>query len=323
MTARFGTDRLRRSRLHPAGWLLVPALALVLAACSSDDEQPTASAAADEPVAAEAPSNVAALSSDTAEAVRALAGADRLVAVPASTTNEHLGNYPDEMEQVPNHVPPSDNLDPEQVLSWGPDLIVVTARHDGEQDADDLLEQSDVPLVTIQNNWGSIDELQENYRVLGEALGAPERAEELIADMDAELAAVAGHLTDADDAPTVLVLTNQADNPFIAGPDSMPTDLVRHAGGAPAVEDAGIERTMPAEPEQIIRTNPDAILLVDVLGKGRESFDGVLGNEAVAEIPAVAEERVLMLPGRSAMASAGVHVVDGVQEIAAWLHPAG
>jgi iron complex transport system substrate-binding protein len=309
-----------RSRLHMAGWVLMPVLAVVLSACGSDDdEQPAVTG--DEPVAAEGPANVAALSSDTAEAVRALAGTDRLVAVPASTTNEHLGNYPDEMAQVPNQVPPSGNLDPEQVLSWEPDLVVVTARHDGEQDAGDLLEQSDVPLVTIQNNWGSIDQLQENYRVIGDALGMQERAEELIEEMDVALADAAGHLADAGDAPSVLVLTNQADSPFIAGPDSMSTDLVRHAGGTPAVEDAGIERTMPAEPEQIIRLDPDAILLVDVMGKGQESFDGLLGNDAVAELPAVAEDRVLMLPGRSAMAAGGTYVVDGVREIAAWLHP--
>ncbi|NDL59010.1 ABC transporter substrate-binding protein [Phytoactinopolyspora mesophila] len=319
MTAVSEQETGRRSRLRTAGWVLAPVLAMVLAACGSDDEQLAASG--DEPVATDGPASVAALSSDTAEAVRALAGTDRLVAVPASTTNEHLGNYPDEMAQVPNHVPPSGNLDPEQVLSWEPDLVVVTARHDGEQDAGDLLDQSDVPLVTIQNNWGSVEQLQENYEVIAEALGTQEQADELIAGMDADLAEIAAQLDDVDEEPTVLVLTNQAENPFIAGPDSMSTDIVRHAGGTPAVEDAGIERTMPADPEQIIRLDPDAILLVDVMGKGEESFDGLLGNDAVAELPAVEEDRVLMLPGRSAMAAAGVHVVDGVREIAAWLHP--
>ncbi|AYY12323.1 ABC transporter substrate-binding protein [Actinobacteria bacterium YIM 96077] len=300
--------------------LAVPAFLFVLAACGGDDGRAEPST---EPVtqpADEGPAQIAALSSDAAEAVRTLVGAERLVAVPESTSNEHLGNHADEMAQVPNHVPSSANVDPEQVLSWDPDLVVVTARHDGEQDAGELLEQADVPLVTIENNWGSIEQLQDNYRTIGEALGAVDRADKLIAEMEADLAELADQLDGADE-PSVLVLTNQASDPFIAGPGSMPTDIVRHAGGAPVVDGSEISRTMPAEPEQIVGLEPDAILLVDVLGRGEESFDGLLGNEAVAQLDAVENGRIMTLPGRSAMAAGGVHVVDGVRDVATWLHP--
>ncbi|NEE02619.1 ABC transporter substrate-binding protein [Phytoactinopolyspora halotolerans] len=270
------------------------------------------------------PSSVVALSSDAAEAVRALAGVDRLVAVPASTTNETLGNHPDEMAQVPNMVPPSSGLDPEQVLAWEPDLVVLTARHDGEEDAEELLQQTDVPLVAIENNWGSVTQVQENYRTIARALGtdAEQRADELITEMEQELAEIAAEVEQAGesaDAPTVLVLTNQAENPFIAGPESMTADVVRRAGGIPAVEEAGIRGTMPADPEQIVSLAPDAILLVDVMGKGEESFGSLLGNDAVAGLPAVAGGRVLMLPSRSVLAAGGVDVVDGIREVAEWL----
>jgi iron complex transport system substrate-binding protein len=49
---------------------------------------------------------------------------------------------------------------------------------------------------------------------------------------------------------------------------------------------------------------PDRIMLVDVTGKGLTSFDALLKNPAVADLPAVKEDRVKMYKGREVYALA-------------------
>ncbi|WP_418153437.1 ABC transporter substrate-binding protein [Actinoalloteichus caeruleus] len=265
------------------------------------------------------PTRIAALSPDAAEAALALVGAERLVAVPASVTGTHLGNHVEDAAAVSEHLPPGTNPDPELVLSLNPDLVLVTPRHDGEQDALSLLDESGVPVLALEH-WDDLDEVAGNLTLLGEALGVEDRAESLVADMASRRDAVRDAV-DGVDRPSVLVLSNQAGVPFVLGPDSFTTGLVELAGGASAAERAGVRRTGPVDPEVVVGAAPDAVVLVDVTGAGRESFDSLLAHPAVADIPSVAEDRVLLLPAASAFASGGAHTLDGLEELAGWLHP--
>ncbi|WP_016701039.1 ABC transporter substrate-binding protein [Actinoalloteichus spitiensis] len=265
------------------------------------------------------PSRIAALSPDAAEAALALVGAERLVAVPASVTGAHLGNHVEEAVAVSEHLPPGNNPDPELVLSLNPDLVLVTPRHDGEQDALSLLEETGVPVLVLEH-WNDLDEVAGNLSLLGEALGVEDRAESLVADMAARREALR-EAVDGVDRPAVLALSNQAGVPFALGPDSFTTGLVELAGGASAAERAGVRRTGPVDPEVVVGAAPDAVVLVDVTGAGRESFDSLLAHPAVADLPAIREDRVLLLPAASAFASGIAHALDGLEELAGWLHP--
>lgn len=317
----------------------VTAALLALTACASDAEdgadgdtaadeaggafprtvEVPGSAAGEVEIEAE-PQRVAALSADAAGAVADLVGADRLVAVPANSQAPHVTRNADDLAGVEHTLPPGADADPEQVLSWDPDLVVVTARHDSEDDAEELLTQADLPVLAIHNGWASLDALSENITLLGEALGAEDRAEELtaeIADRSNAVATAAGEPD--DDAPRVLVLSNQADQPFVNADSVVTADLLHRAGAVNAAGEAGVEQTRPVDPEQVVAMDPDAVLLVDVAGTGEEDFADLLDAPAVAALDAVEEEHVRVMPAAEVYASAGMGLLDGLENIAEWL----
>jgi len=310
------------------------ALALSLSACAAEPatiaEVPEIGAfplalevpGVDDPlVIDEQPQRIVALSSDAAIALHELGAADRIIAVPSGAMNIALNPYADEMADVENVVAGENNPEPEQVLAWAPDLIVVTARHSGEQDASDVLSATGVPVLTLTNGWSSSDAVIENLELIGRAVGASDEAEALTAEIRNGLAGIRDRAAGAASVPTVAILSNQAQAPFINAGSSLVSELVTNGGGSNVADLTGITQTMPIQPEQLVAANPDTIMLVDVTGKGESSFDAVLGNPAVAALPAVQEGRVEMFLGRDVYALAGREVVSASAAVLAWLHP--
>ncbi|MGM7671808.1 ABC transporter substrate-binding protein [Microbacterium sp. A93] len=322
--------------LRPLAVIALTGIVLSSAACAADPADiaaETASVTAAFPVTVTVPGTaepltitaepqrIVALSSDAAIALHELGLTERLIAIPAAARNATLNPYADEMADVENIVAGENSPEPEQVLALSPDLIVVTARHTGEQDASDVLSATGVPVLTLTNGWSSSDAVIENLEVIGTATGTADEAEALVAEIGEGLAEVRESAAQAASAPSVVILSNQAQVPFINAGSSLVSELLANGGGTNAAEQIGITQTMPIQPEQLVATNPDAIMLVDVTGKGEASFDAVLGNPAVAALPAVQEGRVKLFLGRDVYALAGREVVSGSAAVLSWLHP--
>lgn len=296
------------------------ALLIGLTACSAAPADSTPVDDASDAVE-EGPQRIVALSPDAAIALHELGLTDRIVAVPASAQNASLNPHADEMADIENVIPGGTEPEPEQVLAWSPDLVVVTARHTGEQDAAELLEATDVPVLTLTNGWSTSDAVIENLQLIGEATGTEDAADELVAEIEAGLDGVRAASAEAEETPSVAILSNQAAAPFINASGSLVSELVVNGGGANVADEIGVAQTMPIQPEQLVAADPDTIMLVDVTGKGESSFDAILENPAVAALPAVQEGRVQMFMGREVYALAGREVVSGSAAVLAWLHP--
>lgn len=267
------------------------------------------------------PMRIAALSADVAEAAVELVGAERLTAIPALAANPSLSSHAEDMAAVSTKLPPGADPDPEQIISLDPDLILITTRHGGERDAQAVLTQAGIPMIAITNNWGTLEEVKQNLTLLGRALDAEAKASEIVAELDRRARAVAEKVGAATDRPSVAVLSNQAGRPFLNAADVLTSDLVKRAGGTLVAERVGLRTTAPVTTEQLLAAEPDAILLIDVTGKGRDSYRSLLDNPAVAELDAVQKGRVKLLPARISYGIGGVHLADGLEEIARWLHP--
>lgn len=267
------------------------------------------------------PVRIAALSPDVADAAVELVGAGRLVAVPVSATNPALSGHAEQLAGVPAKLPPGNDPDPEQIIALNPDLILLTARHGGERDAQAMLAQAGIPMIAITNGWSTLEEVKQNLTLLGRALDAEAKARDLVAELDRRAGAVAEKTGSVAERPSVAILSNQAGRPFINAADVLTSDLVKRAGGALVADRIGLRNTGPVTAEQLIAANPDAILLIDVTGKGRDSFGSLLDNPAVAELAAVRDDRVKLLPARISYGVGGARIADGLEEIARWLHP--
>src|SRR5699024_8699759 len=122
-----------------------------------------------------------------------------------------------------------------------------------------------------------------------------------------------------DAGPRVLVLSNQAGRPFVTAGGAFPLEVVELAGARDASERIGVSRTGPITAEQVIAAEPDRILLVDMNGSGRQIFADLLGNPAIAALPAVAEHEVLLVEGKQVQALGLTSTIEGRDRIAEWI----
>lgn len=299
---------------------------LLTAACGSSDTgaatSASSSASADSHITRDgakftpenAPTRIAAISPDAAETVAALGLGDRLVMVPTSQKSSGLTAHPDVMAKVEHVVAPFGTPDPEQILAASPDLVIITPRHNGEQDSANLLGKARIPVLTLPTTWQNIEETAENIRIIGRALHAEGAAADLANRISTGTAP-----QPQSKRHSVLVLSNQAGRPMVNAGRNFTISLLTRAGGDSAASRANVTTTGFADPEKVAAMEPDAIILSDITGRGQPSFDSVLKNPAVAALPAVQQGRVLLIDGRKTQAYGLTSVVDGFTEIHQWL----
>lgn len=255
----------------------------------------------------EEPRRIAVLSGDAANLVADLVELDRIIAVP-DTGADTL--------DVETILPGGADADPEQVLALNPDLVILTARHGSEHDAAAMLEQAGVPSASFGSAaWGGLDPMLATMDTIGELTGTEERAGALRAELEAEREEITGQL-DQGAGPRVLTLMARGDQQMMMAPTTMLNGLVREAGGQLVVDEHGLQGSATADPEQIIELAPDVILVEDFRGQGRQDFADLIGNPALAEVPAIRDGAVEYMSRTTTGSSAGTRAVEGLREVA-------
>lgn len=300
------------------------AAALSLAACASPsgaDPDPAPSEAgwprtvevgdAEVEIAAE-PQRIVALSTETGDLALELVGPDRVAAVASGSVTEGAGNQVELAEQVEHVIDAQTAPDPEQILALDPDLVLLTERHDGEASAAALLEETGVPTLAFpSDDFQSLDAIEDSIGALGDALGAEERAANIVADMQERRDAVTGG-GDAD-RPRVLLLMARGGQQMAQPSSTLLAHLVEEAGGEVVGASSGAQ---PADPERIVDVDPDVILVEDFRGAGLAPFASLLERPALADVAAVASDEVHLVSGRIASDTAGSAAVAGLEEVA-------
>lgn len=326
----------RRARSVPCSTAaaLAATSALVLSACAppagGSDAEATATSAAG------APERIVAVSSETADMALLLAGPDRVAAVGESSQSPHMGMVPDLAAEVADTLPSGVEPDAEQILSYSPDLVLTTARHAGERSVSEQLDESGVPSLVFESDAFTTPEAYADALLrMGEALGeedsASRHADELLGEIravDEDVSAAAGHTggasdttaggsrADAGEAPRILALMARGGTVMAMDGELMLPGLAVRAGAVDAAAEAGLTSTSPLDAELLVRADPDIILVEDFMGAGEAPFDGLLGGDAVAAVPAIAEDEVHVVPMTKASAVAGIHLPEGYREVA-------
>ena len=179
----------------------------------------------------------------------------------------------------------------ERVIVLRPDLIVDfgSVRDTYIDLANRVQEQTGIPYILIN---GRFSETAASLRLLGAALGVPDRGEMLAADVEttfAELRATLG-----------AVPQKQRPRVYLArGPDgletglkgSINTEIIELAGGRNVADVPGQYGLVQASPEQVIVADPDTIVTWD-----RTFFDRVWKDPLWQGIAAVRRGRVYLSP---------------------------
>lgn len=267
----------------------------------------------------EKPSRIAALSLNVAEVAMDLVGADSIIAVTTSMENESLSHFSQEYKDIPNKVAGATSLDPEAVLAYDPDLVLLTLTHGAEQDASKMLENAGVPLASF-DRWNTVQMLMDNYKLIGQLVGEEEKAERIVKEMEEKVSEAQAVVANIKEQPSVLLLSQVGSNtgPYILGPSSIAYDIVKLAGGTPASDILGVDKTTPASIEHVINLNPDYIILVE-WGSTSGEFAELLDSPGFQTLAAVQAGKVKTIEAKN-ISQASSHVVDVLEDLVNWIH---
>lgn len=307
------------------------ACAALLGACSSPSSAPAAPQSAGGTAAAqsldaaaadfETPTytRIVAVTSETADMAMMLVGPENMAAISASSQNPKVGLDPDLAAKATNTLPPGVNPDAEQILAYEPDVVLLTARHGGEKSVGAQLKAAGVNVLEFSNDdFNTPERYAVTLREVGKTLGAPRKAERIAADYErriADIDAMKGEKT-----PRTMALMARGGQVMAMGAENTIPALAIRAGGVDAAQEAGLTATAPIDAELVVRAAPDIVFVEDFMGAGMGPFQELLSNPALAEVPAVKNKRIVLLPMNEASAVAGTNLPLGYEKIMTEVH---
>jgi iron complex transport system substrate-binding protein len=265
----------------------------------SEPRLPVTVASADgEEVTVEDASRIIPLNGDIAEIVWALGLGDNVVGTDVSAT------YPEEAQELPKFGYQRE-LNAEGILSLDPSVVIGTEEA-GPPEVIEQIRASGVPVVILEDP-PTLEAPEQKIRGVAEALGVPEKGEELATQTREEIDEALELAGETESEPSVMFLYVRGQGTqMIGGRGSTADTLIQAAGGIDAGTEAGIDGYRPLTPEALSAAQPDVLLL---LSAGLES---VGGEEGLLQIPGIADLYLLGMGPRTGQA---------LKELTLGLHP--
>ncbi|MFC3703338.1 ABC transporter substrate-binding protein [Devosia honganensis] len=150
---------------------------------------------------------------------------------------------------------------------------------------------------------------------LGRIFGKEEDAQALVAGYEAELADFTASLPALGNPVDVFVYDSGEDKPFTAGRYAIPTALIEAAGGVNIMDDVA-SSWVEIGWEPVIERNPDVVVIVNYGAvTAEQKIDFMKSNPAFKDIPAVAEDRFVVL--EYVEATPGPRNIEAIKRLAA------
>lgn len=266
---------------------------------------------------AQGPSRIVSTSPSITETLFALGLGDRVVAV------SQYCRHPAEVRALPN-VGPFLEPDVELIARLKPNLTIV---HPSPSGIERRLSALDIPFITVER--GSLASVFSSIRIIGGAMGIPERASALVAALKARLdrvrAAVAGRRPQR-----VLLIVGRRPGTLTdlvaVGRSSYLSDLAAIAGGVNVLSDDWLPEYPRISMETVIRLAPDVIIDAGDMGDTpEERRSRQMATEALwkrQRLDATRAGRVHAVIS-DAFVVPGPRVVEATETMARWLYGVG
>ncbi|MEW6321058.1 MAG: helical backbone metal receptor [Acidobacteriota bacterium] len=264
------------------------------------------------PAAAQAPARIVSLVPALTEMLFAIGAGRQVVGVSSYDT------YPPEVERLPR-VGALIDPDVERILSLKPDLVVI---YGSQTDLRTQLARAAIPVFEYRH--GGLPHVTGTVRALGVRTGHAAEADELADRIDARLAAVRARVAGRERPRTLLVFGRERGalrGIYASGGTGFLHDMLEAAGGVNVFADIALE-AVQVSTEQILARRPDVILEMRStdIPEGAELEREIRAWAPLASVPAVQRGRIRIIAG-SGVTVPGPRVVDGVERMAAVLHP--
>lgn len=242
------------------------------------------------------------------EIVFALEEGHRVVARDSTST------WPPEARDLPD-VGYFRAISPEGVLSMGPSMILSTEGA-GPPEAVDVLKGTGIQFVTLPEGFTG-EAIAEKIRRVGDALGVPEKAEALSAQVKQDLAEAQSY-PKPDTRKRVLFLMSASGGKLIAAGRNTAADaVIRLAGGENAL--SGFDGYKPVSDESVSVAAPDAVLMMDRGGDHSATSEQLFALPALVTSPAAENSALIKMNGIKLLGF-GPRTAEAVRELNAVLY---
>jgi len=229
------------------------------------------------PVTVKNPSRIISVASGAAEIVAALGLSNNLVGRDIASESASTSSVP--------VVTDAHAVSAEKVLAEKPTLFIVDAQTSPTQSLD-AIARSGVQVIQIPQAW-SLPEVQPRITALGRALGVPQQAKQLNAQLDITMANL-GKLRVA-----FLYLRGTASIYLLGGKGSGADAMIAAAGGIDVGAEANLNPFTPLTPEALSKAKPDVLLVMTKGLKSVGGLSGLLSLPGVSQTPAGVNKRVI------------------------------
>lgn len=263
------------------------------------------------------PGRIVSLSTGTDEILIALVAPERIAALTYLSEDEGISNIVEQAKRVPVKIKASAEsviaLQPDLVLmpDWLPPLLSQVLRDTGL-------------TVYVYETPSTLSQVKKTVAELAVVLGEEATGAKIIAGMDTELTAVADVLKQVPEQERITVLQYSLMGGS-GGKGSSFDDICRYAGVKNGAMLAGLGMNDIMSKEQIVRVNPDLLVMPawDYTGKtDLEQFRrNIKQDPAFQNVAAVKAGRLVSIPERYLLCSSQ-HMVQGVRELAKAAYPA-
>lgn len=178
--------------------------------------------------------------------------------------------------------------------------------------------ETDPEILTTDPH--SLEDVFEDIRAIGRALGREQRATELLSDLQSRVEAVEEAVADVESLPRVAVL-DWLDPVMVAG--HWIPEMIERAGGRYDLE-SHRGRSRPREWDEIRRYDPDVIVAAPCgfgLERTRSSRRDLTALEGWDDLRAVRDGRVYAMDGHHYVNRPGPRLVETLEYLAALVHP--
>jgi cobalamin transport system substrate-binding protein len=295
----------------------IAAVLLLLVSCG-ESTPPQASPESSSPVAAfpmtltdddgvevtipEEPDRIVTFAPSMTEIMFALGLGDRLVGVSGP-----FDDYPAEAKDIEEVGGAGDfGVDPtiEKVVSLEPDLFLTIP---GGDQWKQRLRDLDIPVVTLHAD--TLDDLLGDIETIGGLTGAVDEADALATQMGSDADAITAS---AETTGHVSCFFEVYYPPLTTvGPNTFIYDLLERAGCDPVTEEAKSDYPEWSV-DELVADGPEVYL---VTPESAESVDAVGKRPGFAAIPAIEDDRVVLVDG-DLVTRAGPRVIEGLRQLA-------
>jgi iron complex transport system substrate-binding protein len=212
-----------------------------------------------------------------------------VLAVSESAYVKDISNVTEEVEQF--H--PAIATDPERVLALDPDLMIVSSN--GRADYTSLARSSGVPVYRMQTMFTTLDQVEENIRLVGYITGQDESAEKEAQKFHQAVEKAAALRPANAPNPRILGLGSAR---YSYGKNTLFQDIVTQLGGINVAAENGLVGYDSVNLEQVIRWDPEWIISGASTGQTKQVLAKLMADPAIALTQAAKNGHIVVVENR-------------------------